>query len=134
MEFELNCRGGWIIPPATKLPDRTRIVAFSDIGKGCTIGKGSTVGRGSEIGPNTLFENLCRVHDSCILGTGITMGNACEIDTKCIIRGLLTTGERCVIGKGVIGLSKQNVFGVGTTFWYHGTKVEVLPKGDKHVS
>ena len=42
--FELNAKGGWIVPAKTEIPNETVIPDFSEIGNGCTLGDGCKLG------------------------------------------------------------------------------------------
>ena len=55
--FELNAKGGWVVPARTKIPDETVIPDFSEIGDGCTLGYGCTLGNFCTLGENTSWLN-----------------------------------------------------------------------------
>ena len=55
--FELNAKGGWIVPARTEIQDETVIPDYSELGDFCTLGHGCTLGYGCKLGENTNWLN-----------------------------------------------------------------------------
>ena len=66
--FELNAKGGWIVPADTVIPDETVIPDYSELGYGCTLGYDCTLGNGCTLG------NCCTLGNDCKLGYGCKLG------------------------------------------------------------
>ena len=74
MTYELNERGGWIVPAHSIIAVWTIIPAYSDLGNDCTLGYRCTLG------------NSCTLGDLCRLGDGCTLGNDCTVSGIICVR------------------------------------------------
>ena len=79
MDFKLNDKGGWIIPPQTTISDDTKIPAWSTLDYGCKLGNGCTLGDYCTLGYGCTLGDRCTLGGRCTLGYGCKLGNGCTI-------------------------------------------------------
>jgi len=100
MKYEVNERGGWIVPDKSVIGAGTNIPAHSTLGNECTLGDWCKLG------------DWCMLGDWCTLGDGCKLGDWCKLGDGCNWLGVtvsrwLTLANvdgsgrqvKCVIGK-----------------------------------
>ena len=82
MNYEINAKGGWIVPSNSTIPAYTAIPSYSELGDGCKLGNNCM------LGDYCTLSDYCRLGDGCTLHAGCTLGDCC------------TLGDYCKLGNG----------------------------------
>ena len=72
MNYELNAKGGWIVPANSTIPADTVIPSYSELGNYCTLGYGCKLGDYCTLGYDCTLGDYCKLGDCCTLGFGCT--------------------------------------------------------------
>ena len=105
-KFELNEKGGWIVPHRCVIAQGVVVPAFSVIGNHCTLGDCCTLGDGCTIGAHSTLGKLCglgdgdscTIADTSTLDDAFTLADGCTIGHGCVIGDHSTIGKLCGLG------------------------------------
>ena len=88
MNYELNTKGGWIVPANSTIPANSVIPGYSELGDGCTLGYGCKLGNYCTLGYGCTLGDYCTLGDCCTLGDGCAIGNCCTLGDDCTWLGV----------------------------------------------
>ena len=99
MNFELNEKGGWIVPAGTKFAAGTVFPAYSEFGWKCTFAAGCKFDSGYyEFGWECEFGSDCKFGGGCKFGNYCKFGGGCKFDGYCKFGSCCKFSNNCKFG------------------------------------
>ena len=98
--FNLNDKGGWIVPAHTTLLAGTVIPNYSTLGRGCELGHGCKLGPDCKLGAYCELGAYCKLGPGCKLGAYCELGEGCELGPGCKLGDGCELGHGCKLGEG----------------------------------
>ena len=113
MNYELNAKGGWIVPSNSTIPADTAIPSYSELGAGCKLGDCCTLGNGCKLGYG------CKLGVCCALGYGCTLGDGCTwlgvtVESWLTLANVDGTGRQVKVVKHAGGIKVEAGCFIGT--------------------